>query len=152
MLSLTELSDRFEIVQLLIDYATAIDQRDFDALDQVFTPDAYIDYRAMGGVDGRFGEVKVWLAEALMAFPHYQHMIGNPAIKIDGDKATGRTLCFNPMEVALPDGSTQMMFLGLWYLDQFVRTPAGWRIRERVEEKSYAHNVPAGLHVHSNGD
>jgi hypothetical protein len=35
MLSLQEISDRFEI--------QAIDQRRFDDLDRVFTPDAYID-------------------------------------------------------------------------------------------------------------
>jgi hypothetical protein len=43
ILSLQEISDRLEIQQLLIDYSTAIDQRRFDDLDRVFTPDAYID-------------------------------------------------------------------------------------------------------------
>jgi hypothetical protein len=43
MLSLAEISNRWEIQQLLIDYSTAIDQRSFDDLDRVFTPDAYID-------------------------------------------------------------------------------------------------------------
>jgi SnoaL-like protein len=43
MLSLDEISDRLEIQQLLVDYSTAIDQRRFDDLDRVFTPDAYID-------------------------------------------------------------------------------------------------------------
>ena len=43
MLSLAEISDRFEIQQLLIDYSTAIDTRQFDDLDRVFTLDAYID-------------------------------------------------------------------------------------------------------------
>jgi hypothetical protein len=35
-----------EIQQLLVDYPTAIDQRRFDDLDKVFTPDAYIDQSA----------------------------------------------------------------------------------------------------------
>jgi hypothetical protein len=43
MLSLEEISDRLEIQQLLVAYSTAIDQRRFDDLDRVFTPDAYID-------------------------------------------------------------------------------------------------------------
>ena len=42
-LSLDEISDRLEIQQLLVDYSTAIDQRRFDDMDKVFTPDAYID-------------------------------------------------------------------------------------------------------------
>jgi SnoaL-like domain len=147
MLSLQEISDRLEIQQLMIDYSSAIDQRDYDRLDDVFTPDAYIDYRAMGGIDGRYPEVKAWLKPALGVFPHYCHMIGNMAIKVTGDTASARTICFNPMEVKLAENKTQVMFLGLWYVDKFVRTSKGWRIAERVEESCYAHNVPAGIRV-----
>ncbi|WP_179405050.1 nuclear transport factor 2 family protein [Burkholderia guangdongensis] len=149
MLDLQTLSDHHEIRQLVVDYSTAIDARHFDALDAVFTPDAYIDYRAMGGIDGRFPDVKAWLREVLPTFPNYQHMVGNVSIRLDGDSdnnsAHGRTICFNPMEVALPDGGTQVMFLGLWYIDRFVRTAHGWRIAERAEERCYGHNVPAAL-------
>jgi hypothetical protein len=49
MLSLEEISDRLEIQQLLVDYSTAIDNRRFDDLDNVFTPDAYIDVKAVKG-------------------------------------------------------------------------------------------------------
>ena len=49
MLSLAEISDRLEIQQLVVDYSTAIDQRRFDDLDAVFTPDAYIDLQADKG-------------------------------------------------------------------------------------------------------
>ena len=83
MLSLAEISDRFEIQQLLIDYSTAIDQRRFDDLDRVFTPDAYIDYRAMGGIDGHYPEVKAWLAQVLPNFPAYAHMLGNFDVRFD---------------------------------------------------------------------
>ena len=82
MLSLEEISDRLEIQQLLIDYSTAIDQRRFDDLDSVFTPDAYIDYRAMGGIDGHYPEVKEWLAQVLPNFPAYSHMLGNFDVQI----------------------------------------------------------------------
>ena len=43
-LSLQQISDRIEIHDLLVRYSHAIDTRNFDALDQVFTPDAFIDY------------------------------------------------------------------------------------------------------------
>jgi SnoaL-like domain len=142
-MSLAEISDRLEIQQLMATYSNAIDRRDFDRLDSVFTPDAYIDYRAMGGVDGRYPEVKAWLGPALKVFPRYYHLVANTEITLEGDTATSRTVCFNPMEVPLPQGGSQVMFLGLWYLDKLVRTPAGWRIRERVEEACYQHNVPA---------
>ncbi|MDT5093448.1 MAG: hypothetical protein QOH60_2811 [Mycobacterium sp.] len=135
MLSLEEISDRLEIQQLLVDYSSAIDQHRFDDLDRVFTPDAYIDYRAMGGVDGAYPEVKAWLAAVLPNFPAYSHLVGNFDVRIDGDSAKSRTLCFNPM--ALGGEKNQIMFCGLWYDDEFVRTADGWRMTRRVEAKCF---------------
>jgi SnoaL-like protein len=147
MLSLQELSDRIEIEQLIVRYSNAIDQRDWDGLDEVFTPDAYIDYRALGGIDGRYPQVKAWLGPALANFPHYCHMVGNIHIALEGDSARGRTLCLNPMDTPLPGGGSQVMFLGLWYLDRFARTARGWRMSERVEARCFQHNVPAHIPI-----
>ena len=69
-------------------------QREFDRLDEVFTPDAYIDYRAMGGIDGRYpGSKGVAEARAGGISKQYCHMIGNMAIKVTGDTASSRTIC-----------------------------------------------------------
>ncbi|HZU47096.1 MAG TPA: nuclear transport factor 2 family protein [Mycobacterium sp.] len=135
MLSQAEISDRLEIQQLLVDYSTAIDSRRFDDLDEVFTPDAYIDYSAFDGIVGRYPEVKKWLAEVLPNFANYAHMLGLPSIRIDGDTATARTFCFNPMVFGGEKPNT--MLLGLWYDDEFVRTPQGWRMSRRVEAKCF---------------
>jgi hypothetical protein len=135
VLSLEEISDRLEIQQLLVAYSTAIDTRRFDDLDLVFTPDAYIDYRELGGIDGPFPAVKAWLADVLPNFPAYSHLLGNFDVRVAGDTATSRTLCFNPM--VLGGEQQQVMFCGLWYLDEFVRTPDGWRMTRRVEEKCF---------------
>jgi hypothetical protein len=135
VLSPQEISDRLELQQLLIDYSEAIDQRRFDELDAIFTPDAYIDYRAMGGIDGRYPEIKNWLSEVLPNFAGYAHMLGLPSFRISGDTATARTFCFNPMIIAGEKPTT--MLLGLWYDDEFVRTAAGWRMSRRVETKCF---------------
>ena len=147
MLSLQDLSDHHQIRQLVVDYATAIDSREFDALDAVFMPDAYIDYRAMGGIDGRYPQIKAWLAQVLPNFPNYFHMVGNAALRIDGDRASSTIICFNPMQVNLGEGKTQVMFLGLWYHDKFVRTAQGWRMSERVEQKCFDYNVPGAVNT-----
>ena len=55
---------------------------------------------------------------------------------IDGDTAVARTICHNPMIISTPEGN-RTVYCGLWYNDRFVRTPDGWRINERVEEKCY---------------
>jgi len=93
MLSLAEISDRMEIQQLLVDYSTAIDNRRFDDLDRVFTPDAYIDYTELGGIEGSYPDVKAWLSEVLPNFPAYFHMLGNFDIRLNGDTARTARSC-----------------------------------------------------------
>ena len=141
-LSPQELSDRLEIQDLLVDYSHAIDTRDWDALDRIFTPDAFIDYSVFGGSAGDLATTKQFLATALVNFPSFQHMVATSKVTVDGDSAVGRTICHNPMVLSEGEVGTQLMFCGLWYVDRFVRTPEGWRIAERVEEKSYMHVLP----------
>jgi len=136
-LSIPEISDRMEIQDLLVDYCHAIDTRNWDALDEVFTPDAVIDYTEMGGTRGTLAETKTFLATAMANFAGFQHMIATSKVTLDGDIATGKTICHNPMIVTSAAGETQVFLCGLWYRDEFVRTPDGWRIQHRYEERSY---------------
>ncbi len=137
-MSLQELSDRFEIHDLLVAYSHAIDTRDWDALDDVFAEGAEIDYTAFGGPTGRLPEIKEFLDRGLGGFIGFQHLVAAPKVVLDGDRATAKTYCHNPM--VLPDGSggEKVWFLGLWYHDELVRTDAGWRISRRHEERCYA--------------
>jgi hypothetical protein len=141
-LSLQEMSDRFEIQDLLYRYADSIDQERFDELYDVFAEDAHIDYSVFGGSVGDREHTIAFLKKAMPMFPNTQHSNANAQIKVDGDRATGRVMCFNPQEMPLPGGGSQVFMLGLWYVDEYVRTKAGWRIRRRVEEKSWVFNTP----------
>jgi ketosteroid isomerase-like protein len=141
-MKLEEISDRLEIQDLMVEYCYAIDNRDWDALDNVFTPDAIIDYSEMVGVKGTLPEIKEFLAKSMSVVAACQHIITTSQIKIDGDRAQGRTICTNPMALQ-PDG--HVMLLGLWYRDEFVRTDKGWRISSRYEENCWRYNVPPGL-------
>jgi SnoaL-like protein len=141
-LSLQEISDRLEIQDLLYRYAELIDGKRFDELVDVFSEDAHVDYSAFGGSVGNRAETIAFLAKAMPMFPNTQHSNANVQIRVDGDRAFGRVMCFNPQEIRLPGGATQVFLLGLWYVDEYVRTGAGWRIRRRCEEKSWVFNVP----------
>ena len=141
-MNMQEISDRFAIQDLMVDYCYAIDNRDWDALDAIFTPDAIIDYTEMVGIKGTLAEIKLFLVSSMAAVQACQHIISTSKITIDGDRAHGKTVCTNPM-VLNPDG--HVMFVGLWYRDEFVRTAAGWRISSRYEENCWRYNVPAGL-------
>ena len=144
MLSHQELSDRAEIQDLMTRYAYAIDDRDWDALDSVFTPDAIIDYSEAGGARGTVPEIKKFLAEAMGNFSAFQHLSTTTQIRIDGDRAKARTILFNPM-VMQHEGQERVFFVGLWYNDDLVRTPDGWRITHRREQMSYTYNMPAEM-------
>jgi hypothetical protein len=142
MLSLQEISDRMEIQDLVYRYSELIDGKQFQALrDEVFTADAHIDYSAFGGSVGDLESTIRFLEKAMPMFPHTQHLNANLQIKVDGDTATGRVMCFNPQEMELK-GESYWMAFGLWYIDEYRRTDAGWRIHRRNEEKSWVFNTP----------
>jgi hypothetical protein len=140
VLSLQEISDRMEIADLLARYSAAIDSHRWDDLDNVFTADAVIDYTEMGGIRGSLEEQKAFLASVMPSFGAFQHLTATSTFDIDGDVARVRTICFNPMVVT---DERQVLFCGLWYRDVMVRTPAGWRIRERHEDRGWSLDVRA---------
>ena len=135
-------SDRMEINDLIVRYSTAVDRHDWDLYETLFTDDATIDYTEAGGIKGDRLTVKNWLAEVMPTFPGFQHMISNSEVTLAGDTASGRTMLFNPMVLAKPDGGTHVAFVGLWYNDHFVRTADGWKFSSRYEEVSWMHNWP----------
>ena len=135
MLSLQEISDRMEITDLLARYSAAIDGRRWHDLDDVFTEDAVIDYSEMGGIRGTLAEQKEFLASVMPGFAGFQHLTATSTFDIEGDVARVRTICFNPMVVT---DEQQVLFCGLWYRDVLVRTPDGWRIRERHEDRGWS--------------
>jgi hypothetical protein len=140
VLSLQEISDRMEINDLLARYSAAIDSRRWDELDALFTSDAVIDYTEMGGIRGTLDEQKAFLASVMPSFGGFQHLTATSTFDIDGDVARVRTICFNPMVVT---DERQVLFCGLWYRDVMVRTPDGWRIRERHEDRGWSLDVRA---------
>lgn len=138
MLSLQEISDRMEIADLLARYSAAIDGRDWDGLDRLFTGDAVIDYTEMGGIRGTLAEQKAFLSQVMPGFAGFQHLTATSTFDIDGDEARVRTICFNPMVVT---DEQQVLFCGLWYRDLLVRTADGWRIQERHEDRGWSLDV-----------
>ena len=142
-MSLQEISDRLEIQELIARYSYALDSRDFDALDDMFTPDAVLDYTATGAIRGSLDEMKAFVSEAFTMFDGTQHLTTQTTLRFDddGNTAYGKSACHNPM-VFGGDNKPKMMVIGLWYVDTFVRTSDGWRFRTRTEEQLYSNIVP----------
>ena len=142
--------DRLAIEDTIVRYTIAIDEKDWDLLDTVFTPDAHLDYSSSApGVDDAnadYPTVKRWLQAALSIFPMTQHMVGKTYIRSwDGDTAQCTTLFHNPMGMPVngdgkfdPNGSgLHLFYVGGWYHDTVARTPDGFRIVKKVEIGGY---------------
>ncbi|HEY9578983.1 MAG TPA: nuclear transport factor 2 family protein [Rhizorhapis sp.] len=140
-LTLQEMSDRFEIQDLLVAYCYAVDNQDFDALDHVFAPGAIIDYSEMVGVKGQLPEIKAFLKESLGSVKAFLHSVSTTQYTIDGDTARTRTAVYNPMEID-SNGTPSVMVFNLWYHHEFVRTEQGWRISSLREQACISENVP----------
>lgn len=136
--------DRIEIGDLVVRYATAIDQREFDLLDRVFTEDADCDYSEVGQFRGDRAAFKAWMTEVAPLFSTWLHQVTNHAVELpaggDGE-ATGVSYLFNPVVL---DGRPGPLFEGGRYHDRYVRTDDGWRITARREEPLY-HTWPPEL-------
>ncbi|MGV9307467.1 nuclear transport factor 2 family protein [Nonomuraea sp. NPDC003727] len=149
-----EVADRLEIAGLLARYARAVDAGEWDRLAEVFTADAVIDYRSAGGIAGGLEEVSAWLAAALAPWPGRLHLVGAPVIDFtaadgDADAAAGTaagteavvlapfTDTLAPSRTMLAAGAKGVCQGGGWYHHRMVRTAAGWRSRELVEEQTW---------------
>jgi ketosteroid isomerase-like protein len=133
-MDLHELSDRMEIRDLITAYTRAVDTRDWDALDAVFTEDAVLDYSAVGGPADSLAVAKPWVEQGLRGFDRYQHVIGQVAIELHGDTARATAYLTNPMVAKAPDGTETLWEVGGYYHHDLVRTPDGWRSRRMVDD------------------
>mgnify|MGYP002621366379 CR=1 FL=1 len=136
--------DRLDIADVLARYCIALDSRDWGLLDQVFTPDATAHYGRAGRPSGLPAIVAV-VRSSLERLDASQHFIGTSLVEPDGEgEARGRTyLIAQHVRDGLPGGS-QFVVAGT-YVDRFVRTPRGWRIRERRLVETWTRGNPAVL-------
>jgi len=142
MFSQEELSDRAEIQDLVVGEANAMDRRDWKRWQAFFTEDAEIDYSENDGAVGAPAQVGAWLASVLGGFESYQHLSSNTEIELDGDRARVRTMQYIAVKMEASDGE-RVVFSGIWFRDEVVRTSEGWRLSKRHEELAWRHNFPS---------
>jgi len=118
-----EPADRLEIHELPGRYGDAIDDRNWEGLDRVFTDDATFDLTDLGGpVLSGLAEIRRFM-DTDATHPQ-THLMTN--IYVD-EQPGGAKLCFRL--VARQKGG---VFGTASYYDDVVKTPAGWRVKDRV--------------------
>jgi hypothetical protein len=142
-MELQEISDRLEIQDLLARYSNAIDTMQWDQLDALFTDDADIDYTSMGGIRGTLADQKAFLEANLPTIFQrgFQHLAATTMFDIDGDTASIRTICFNPMVL---EDTKHLLLCGMWYQDTLRRVDGRWRISKRVQDRGWTFDLKRG--------
>jgi 3-phenylpropionate/cinnamic acid dioxygenase small subunit len=129
-LDLQAIGDRIEIEELLVRYSRAIDHRDFDTLESLFTPEATFDGGSLGCPTGARA-IREMIEGTLTGLDATQHLVGKSLIELDGDFAEVRTYLISQHIRESTPGPVKHYFLGGEYADRVVRTDEGWRIAYR---------------------
>ncbi|XVQ07568.1 nuclear transport factor 2 family protein [Spirillospora sp. CA-255316] len=133
MIKLEEIADRLEIQELMYRYGLAVDRRDWTLYRSVFTADAMIDYREVGGALADLETTVGFLSEVIGTFVGLQHNMTNHMVELAGDTARACTY-FTAYHSMLERGGESLIASGGFYDDELRRTPDGWRISRRREQ------------------
>ena len=128
----TETADQIEIGQLTQRYGLALDEKNYDLLDSVFTPDALLHY-VMDDRETKatFRDWKDIFRQFLVPFYWTSHSITTPLIELanDGARSSCRLIA-NHVQIRL-DGERNLWTVYGFYQDRLVKGDGGWRILER---------------------
>ncbi len=126
--------DRALITDLVVAYAYAVDEGDWEVFEDLFVPDAAIDYRSSGGIAGNAAEVAAWMPQAMALFRWTMHSISTHRLRFTGERtAKGSLHAFARHGLTWKDVD-ELMDVNVIYRDEYVRTDAGWRFASRRED------------------
>lgn len=125
--------DELAIRRILIDYAAFLDGRDYARYAGLFASDG--EWKNGAGTHKGQAAIRQMLESVLgpAGAPNASnyHLISNPRIDLDGDRATATSRYLFVMRG--PGGSPVPSLAGL-YTDELVRQGGAWRIRRRVAD------------------
>ncbi len=137
MPTLSELNDEGDIQRLYCLYCDVIDAKDFDRLTEIFTEDAWQDYRQTLGPAGLLQGTAPLIAGAKLHIGEgsncgqTHHNVVNFRIAVSGDEALAKVHYY---AVHRGVGRYPGALYSMWgeYDDQLIRTAAGWRVKYRL--------------------
>jgi 3-phenylpropionate/cinnamic acid dioxygenase small subunit len=121
----SELLDRQHIVDLVTSVGRCLDERDFEALRDLFTGDATI--ATPGGTVSGHDALVAQARRGHSRDKGIQHVITNHLVEIDGDRASVRANLLVAFAASGPD-DPQPFLLGEVYRFELRRSADGWRI------------------------
>ena len=123
-------NDREQIGDVLIRYATAIDQKDWSLFKTCWAKDVVADYGQLGLFTDVDALTDVFSAAHDGMGPTY-HRMSNFVIDVEGDRASVRSY-FHAVLMLFPGDTANWIDTVGHYDDVVVRTAEGWRIQSRT--------------------
>ena len=125
------LLDRAEISDVVNAYATGLDRGDWELYRSIFSDEIEMDFVSVGLRQGSY-KADEWVESARRLFAGLdatQHTSTNHVHEIRGDEAT----CVSNMQAehfVSDDSGQQRWTIGGYYINELVRTDAGWKLRK----------------------
>ena len=134
----SDLEDRLRLRELAYRYARAVDRRDWELAERLFTRDCVLvgpGYELVGR-DGILAGLR-----GIDRFQATQHSVHNQLVEIGGDRATGETYC-TAHHLYERDGVRRKLDWGIRYQDRCVREAGQWRYERRELLLDWAQDLP----------
>jgi SnoaL-like domain len=144
MSDLSDLLDKQAITEACYRYGIVLDGRDWSSLSTVFTQDAEAYYLDMPACIG-YQAIEDTCRTSLSVLDASQHLIGNVVVSLDGnDPDSAECICYlQAQHVKAGTAGGDLFIIAGRYLDRFVRTADGWRIKRRSLEAIWTDGNPA---------
>lgn len=126
-MSLAQLSDRAEVLEVVARLAAAIDDKDWTAVADCFTPDAEVRFGGRAGHARGGAEAAEILRRTLASLDASQHLLGSAVVRLRGDEAEHIGYVH-----AQHLRAGELYAIGARYEDGLRRTPDGWRLSRRA--------------------
>jgi hypothetical protein len=144
--ALRVMMDKAAIRETLENYYHAIDAHHLNDLNNVFTPDAKIDFsgglvKYVGGKGMIKGIQDILKGGGISSSNHFST---STRVSVSGDTAkTDSVSAVFLMSERAGGGTGTVIVRGLRYRDEWIRTPAGWRIHYRLHTRGWAYETLA---------
>jgi 3-phenylpropionate/cinnamic acid dioxygenase small subunit len=135
--------DRQDVEDLVLRYASGLDQRDWDLLGTCFAPYVVANYHVPLGDNLRSRDELVdFLRRGVAHLDATAHYISNIVVSIADDTGTAVSYVQAQHVKRRTAGGSKYLVAGIYH-DQVRRTNEGWRIVLRDAEGVWAHGNPA---------
>jgi 3-phenylpropionate/cinnamic acid dioxygenase small subunit len=128
---MSEHEDKAEIIELLNLYAFALDARQWDLFDRIFSHDIVAEFGPAGTAWTDIVEFKKGFEAFHATLDSHQHTMMGPLVQVDGD--TAHAFSYGNWLLIREAAAGGPTWTGTgWYDDELARTVDGWRITHRV--------------------